>query len=799
MATTKTKNEVVVQEEKKSFLANLPSWILILMVFFLPIITIPNILIEISALKAITFLLPLSLAVFIWVIIKLDKNSIKLPLNFLSLSLILVPFAYLISAIFSPNFNISFFGRAFELDTGISMIFFFVLLFFGIGVFNSKRKAIYCYLVFILSSTVVAIMSLVSLIYINFLTGVSFLRFLRFSPLNTIGSWFNLGIFFGASLILTLLIGVLLKSGGPLKVLAKISTLLSFIMIVLVGYKELWVIIGVFSLILFVYILTINKSQKVEETEKDSNIPVAILIILIFSILFVIMGPKLNLLIRDKLQISFSETTVLPGATIAIIKDTILERPILGYGPARFGNAWNLYRPTEVNLSNSWGTNFNFGYGFLLTMFVTTGIVGGLALILFLVTYLVYGFKSIFRPAHNNSSQFILTSSFLVSLYLWVMLATNIPSYTTLFITFLFTSVFLASLYREKIISYKEVTISSNPRYGFLYIFSLVVLILLMIVASYSFVEKFIASIYEQQAIVAINNGDITLAESKLVSAINLKLTDNRLKSLSKVQQILVGNILNNSDLTDIEKESAFEATLSKVINSSQLAIKYDPYNYSNFTALGEIFSELVLLQINPEGSLEEAKKQFNEAIKSYPSNPEIPLLIARAEFRADNMDEARQNIIRALDLKPNYTEAVFLLSQINIAEGDSDKAIENVRSATLINPNDPTLFFELGMMYYQDEQYTNAIGAFSRSVNLFPRYSNARYFLGLSLSEKNRINDAIIQFEWLEENNPNNEEIKFILSNLRNNLKPFSDVQEPLDATPENREDLPLEDDTTE
>ncbi|PIR71468.1 MAG: hypothetical protein COU43_02535, partial [Candidatus Nealsonbacteria bacterium CG10_big_fil_rev_8_21_14_0_10_37_25] len=54
------------------------------------------------------------------------------------------------------------------------------------------------------------------------------------------------------------------------------------------------------------------------------------------------------------------------------------------------------------------------------------------------------------------------------------------------------------------------------------------------------------------------------------------------------------------------------------------------------------------------------------------------------------------------------------------------------------------------------------------RAILLDPNYSNARYFLGLIYDREENKKEAILQFERIEQFNPENQEVKKILANLR-------------------------------
>ncbi|PIZ89699.1 MAG: hypothetical protein COX89_00125, partial [Candidatus Nealsonbacteria bacterium CG_4_10_14_0_2_um_filter_37_10] len=72
---------------------------------------------------------------------------------------------------------------------------------------------------------------------------------------------------------------------------------------------------------------------------------------------------------------------------------------------------------------------------------------------------------------------------------------------------------------------------------------------------------------------------------------------------------------------------------------------------------------------------------------------------------------------------------------------------------------------FQLGLIYYNDEQFNKAKAEFERAILLDPNYSNARYFLGLIYDREENKKEAISQFERIEQFNPENQEVKKILA----------------------------------
>ena len=110
--------------------------------------------------------------------------------------------------------------------------------------------------------------------------------------------------------------------------------------------------------------------------------------------------------------------------------------------------------------------------------------------------------------------------------------------------------------------------------------------------------------------------------------------------------------------------------------------------------------------------------------------------------------------------------------ASIHIAEG----RIAAVRTA----PGVPSLWFELGLLYYAQNDTKNAIPAFEQALVLEPNYANAQYFLGLSYAAQNRTDEAKALFETLAASNPGNAELQSILTNLAAGRSPLGTSTSP-------------------
>ena len=93
--------------------------------------------------------------------------------------------------------------------------------------------------------------------------------------------------------------------------------------------------------------------------------------------------------------------------------------------------------------------------------------------------------------------------------------------------------------------------------------------------------------------------------------------------------------------------------------------------------------------------------------------------------------DDARKYLQGALNIKPDFADALFMLSQIEAQAGNLKEAILRMEQTTSVSPNNFGVFFQLGLLQYQNNNFNAARTALERTVGLNNSYANARYFLG--------------------------------------------------------------------
>lgn len=757
--------------------------------FLIPIFFIPQAMLEVS--KSVLISTLVAVAFFLWLIARMKDGKFVFPKSLLLLSGLLLPVAFFASGIFSEVSRVSLLGLGYETGTFAVILILFLLMFLASVFFQQQTRIFYLYSTLLVSFVIMFLFQagVITLASFSFLPA----KFLSAIPANLIGKWTDLAAFFGLILILSLIAVELIALRKALKTLLLVVIALSLVTLIFINFSLLWIIVGFLSLVISVYALSFSpentKEGKVQFTRK---FPVVSFGVLLLSLLFVLGSGMVNDLRSRFIPINVSTETIRPSwqGTFDVAKNALRKDPVLGVGPNRFSSAWLSYKPEGVNQSTLWNVDFDAGVGLIPTFAVTTGVVGMIAWLLFFGLLLYRGFTAVLSLAVGRVSHYLLFSSFLGAVYLWIISLFYVPNVAIFSLAFLMTGVFIAALAETGISKNYDFSFLNDPRTGFVSVLALVLFIIGTVAGGYVLFQKFLSVVFFQNGLRSSQEGNIDNTLLSISRAASFSEYDVYYRNLSAINIARLNSILSQKGVSQDTIKAQFQSESRFAITNALRARDLDPTNYQNWVALGNAYETLAPFGV--QDAHEEAKKALDMAISLNPKSPSLLLVRARIDLEKDK-ESAKTYIAKALALKSDYTDAIFTLSQIQADEGNLGSAIASVEVASVISPNDVGVFFQLGFLRYKNKDWQGAISAFERAIELSPSYSNARYFLGLSYDKAGRTRDAIDQFQNIQTLNPDNSEVRSILSNLRAGRDPLGAVA-PAQA-PEKRKEPPLKD----
>ena len=166
---------------------------LFLVIVLLPIFCLPWTNFPVETSKGLLLVIGLAASVIFWAIARFSDGKIILPRSWLIVSGFAVAFVILLSAMFSKNSQVSFFGTMFDLGSFWFIFCGFILMLMSAIVFRTPQKAKMVLLGTILSSALVLIFQSIRLFLPNPLS----LGIFADKTGNVLGSWNTLGFFAG--------------------------------------------------------------------------------------------------------------------------------------------------------------------------------------------------------------------------------------------------------------------------------------------------------------------------------------------------------------------------------------------------------------------------------------------------------------------------------------------------------------------------------------------------------------------------------------------------------------------------
>ena len=663
--------------EKLSFLS------LFLVIVLLPLFFLPftNISIEIS--KGLLLVVGLAVCIIFWAIARFLDGRIIFSKSWLLVSGFGVCLVFLLSALFSGNPQVSLFGTMFDIGSFWFIFSAFVLMLMSSIFFRTPEQARIILLGTIVSSILILVFQSVHL----FFPSITSLGILTDKTSNVLGSWNALGLFAGFSGLMFLLVIEFFSISKIKKLILAIFILLSVFLAATVNFPLVWILLGIFSLVIFVYkiSITFQRNQDVKENEKR-DFPFTSFIVAIISLLFFMSSSFFGNVIPNLLNISNTEVNPSFGATMLVTKEVLSAHPLFGVGPNRFGEAWAMHKPVSVNTETFrglqfWDFPFISGFGLLPTLVATSGGLGILAFLVFFILFLIIGKKSIFSGIKNGVNWEVVTF-FALSLYLFVSSFFYSIGVVMFLLSLAFAGVFIGLATSN---SRKEISISflNDHRKSFFSIAALILIVIASITVSFKYIERLISISYFLKASTATTIPDI---EASINKALTLYKNDLYLRTYSQIYLVKFNSLATKGATTLSEEEKALlQLSLDQAVSGAELATTYNPTNYFNFQALGSVYQNLASFGV---------KDAYSKAIEAYkmastlnPNNPSLKLAIASALFADGKVKDAKDYANQSLSLKPDYINAFLTLSQIAKSENDNALALTYAQKALSISP----------------------------------------------------------------------------------------------------------------
>lgn len=484
-----------------------------------------------------------------------------------------------------------------------------------------------------------------------------------------------------------------------------------------------------------------------------------------FSILFV---RKIDIHITYKSAVVFTGVIVLgllvslsstadmrPNfvSTMHVAKETFLARGLFGIGSGDFGRAWQLYRPEAVLSSQYFDIDFVQGSGTIPTLFTTIGIFGAFFFLFLILGSLLFSSRVYIREKEVGEKR-MLGILLLLQLYFFIV-ACMIPLSFSLIILWMIIIGFSFG---------KLKTNEYSPSKAVLYI----ALPMLLIVSLHTVItfRKVSALMAYAQSQKAVQKNDVVEARFFLEKATAIYPLDILFRAKVDFSIDEARAIIAKDQSDDEAFKKVYLAAAQKAVDAGLMAVKANKENYQNYVALGRAYE--LAIPFDKEGAYSKAKKSYEEAIKLYPSNPYLYVMVARLESVGGTREAMRDRLKDALNKKQNFADALYLMSQLSASESKVDEALQYSLEALKIAPNDINVLTQTGLLLYGKRAYQDAITVLQKALELDQNNQNVAYFLALSLRDGGNKELAKSIGEELMKRNPGNADLQKFLESLQ-------------------------------
>jgi len=626
-------------------------YIFLATIFLLPFFFIPLTDFSLGVSKGLLFSIGIILSFILWLVSRFWSGSLILPKSRIFFASLLLLAVFFLAALFSPVRSVSLLGNGYEIGTFGNIALSVLALFLAANFFRTKKENFYLFLT-LCSSFVLLFLTVVAGLIGGPSSGLS-----EFLPVNLMGSWNDLAIFSGIIIIYSLIFIEFFQENKSLRIFSGIILVAALFLLSLINFYVVWIVVGLAALFVLIASFTWRKSNEI------FKFPAASFFLVVFCFIFLVTNGLIGNYLSDRLNVDNTEVRPSITATYNVARQVLNEQPILGVGPNRFVNSWQLFKPEIVNQTPLWDANFNYGVGMVPTFIVTTGLFGLLAWILFFVVFLLAGYKSLKNVNHMDYGS---PAIFLIALILWIFISIYTANLVIFSLAFILTGAFIGTLSTERKMRYYELSFLKDPRLSFFSIIILVGLVIGTLALGYGLGKKFISIVYFQKSAIMPNTSEgIVRAESYLMKSVFWDSNnDLYYRSLTQLYLFELGSLLNQNRSIPEESKTKAQVLLNRAEFSARLAVAKDSSNYLNWLSLTSIYEQLMPLGVT--GAYDNAKQSLFNAVALNPKNPGLYARLAKIEIAGQNFSSAEEYIKKAIELRPNDQDLINFLDQLN-------------------------------------------------------------------------------------------------------------------------------------
>lgn len=568
------------------------------------------------------------------------------------------------------------------------------------------------------------------------------------SPSSSLVGGFNDSAIYAGLLVLFGLISLIML---PLRVFAQVLVsvilLLSVAVLLLVNFKLVWVVLLLTSLVTFLYVLlraVLFQSTVLPRINTFTKVVCGATALIAF--VAVMFGTNIATNINQATNTQFIEVRPSLTATVDVVRGVYQDSLWFGVGPNRFDDAWRQFKSDDINETVFWDTDFQAGYSYVSSVFVTYGVVGGVLLVLFHLLFVWFGISRLTVSADKNVfARYITTVSFVGALFLWVTTYFYNPSVTLLILAATLTGLAYASSAMLEVTKQVTIPLIGNRINGFILLGLIIVLGGLSVGVSSALYEKHQSQNHSEVTSNTKNDDLVGLRANEKIATLGLLIASAEPETVT--QEILLN-------------------TSRDALETAKRAVELDPTNPDHLERLSSLFA--LLGAIGVDGGYLNAKDQLQKLMDVDPKNPKHYVAEARILLAEGDVAGAQTLLDTALELKSNYTEAAQLQVDVAILNESVAEMIRSVEAKANLEPGNVVRWYQLGLLYAASENNPKAIEVLERAHAFDPAFTATTYALAVQYLTANRPEDALAKLALIEAQAPGNQIVQSLINSIQ-------------------------------
>ncbi len=735
---------------------------LITVVSISPIWILPIVGITVPMSKSLLFIISMGIIVLVSMISLFKRGTIQYYRNPLMWLLGGIIGTTIISSMVSGFAHHSFFGYSGEITSGLFIVV-FCLYIYTVARYITRLEQITSIQIFIL--WIGSLLGILTLIALSMYKLIPLLQYLFTNSITILGSWNDLVIYFG---LCSITIALLLDFTTLKKAMKALLLFFGVVILTVMGIVNaplVWIIVAAITCLISLYTISFMYWDTTTQTyTRKPVIPVYTISIFVIAICGLVFSNGIHTLTKN-IAPAYSDIRPAFARTISAGAMSLQHNPITGTGPNSFSHVWDLVKPQAISGTDYGTTPFNTGSSTLLTWIITSGVMGMLLWLGFLIMVGVIMVRLLVYPKSTVQERYVIVSVIAMCLYLFLSGLFMTVGAVILIMLAMSIGLVMVLQYRYIQPAEKMVSFTRDPRSSFFGIIGIIIIIvattgtLITVIRSYRGVSLY------QVGVRDMNNGSIDSGLVKLDQALRMSDNDVFRRDLSQVLLTQIQKLVNND--TQLSKDSLAEQIKilgGGAVTHTDQSLVYDRFNVKNWINQGDVYRFMAKLGIS--GTYDKALYAYHQAQKISPHDVTIDIALAQLELVMGNIHGAESLITESINKQPT-SDAYIVRYQIARQNNAIDTADVALLEALKLDANNPDLYYEYGLFTYTQGNYTRAAQVLNQVITLDPSYAQAYFYLAVALEKSGNTNDADQVITWLKKNNPNTDAI---LNQIRTN-----------------------------